>query len=130
MRLDSVASFRETLGPSHRQPRFDLQYAATFYSPPRPLPWASGGRVKRSAAELLPTGYQVKLIGQAGEFSKTQKYMSFTFPGSLTLLLHGAGQPVQQLRAALHRHAGPALAIVGGVAACGPPQATPSTSTR
>ncbi|MBP7446647.1 MAG: efflux RND transporter permease subunit, partial [Zoogloea sp.] len=60
VRLDSVASFRETLGPAVVG-RFDLQYAATFYaSPTLPLGEAVDV-VKRSAAELLPTGYQVKL---------------------------------------------------------------------
>jgi HAE1 family hydrophobic/amphiphilic exporter-1 len=62
----------------------------------------------RVAAEILPAGYQVKLIGQAEEFGKTQKYMTFAFVAGAGAALHGARQPVQLLPAAGHHHAGAA----------------------
>ncbi|WP_374499177.1 efflux RND transporter permease subunit [Zoogloea sp.] len=115
-RLDSVASFRETLGPAVVG-RFDLQYAATFYaSPTLPLGEAVDV-VKRSAAELLPTGYQVKLIGQAEEFGKTQKYMSFTFALALTLLYMVLASQFNSFVQPFIVMLAQPLAIVGGVAA-------------
>ncbi len=69
VRLDSVATFRETLGPAVVG-RFDLQYATTFFATPT-LPLAEAVElVKATAAEMLPTGYQVRMIGQAEEFAK------------------------------------------------------------
>lgn len=116
VRLDSVASFKEALGPAVVG-RFDLQYAATFYATPT-LPLGEAVEVVRAAAaELLPTGYQIKLIGQAEEFGKTQKYMSFTFALALTLLyMVLASQFNSFLQPAIVMLAQP-LAIVGGVAA-------------
>lgn len=116
VRLDSVASFREALGPAVVG-RFDLQYAATFFATPT-LPLAEAvGQVKQIAAEMLPTGYQVRMIGQAEEFGKTQKYMSFTFLLALTLLyMVLASQFNSFLQPAIVMLAQP-LAIVGGVAA-------------
>ena len=116
VRLDSVAGFRETLGPAVVG-RFDLQYAATFYaSPTLPLGEAVDV-VKRSAAELLPTGYQVKLIGQAEEFGKTQKYMSFTFALALTLLYMVLASQFNSFVQPFIVMLAQPLAIVGGVAA-------------
>ena len=116
VRLDSVATFREALGPAIVG-RFDLQYAATFFaSPTMPLGEAVE-IVKQTAAEMLPTGYQVKLIGQAEEFGKTQKYMTFTFALAMTLLyMVLASQFNSFLQPAIVMLAQP-LAIVGGVAA-------------
>ncbi len=116
VRLDSVAGFREALGPAIVG-RFDLQYAATFFaSPTMPLGEAVAA-VRQTAAAMLPTGYQVKLIGQAEEFGKTQQYMTFTFLLALTLLyMVLASQFNSFLQPAIVMLAQP-LAIVGGVAA-------------
>jgi len=116
VRLDSVAQFRETLGPAVIG-RFDLQYAATFFaSPTIPLGEAVNA-VRETASQILPTGYQVKLIGQAEEFAKTSKYMVFTFALALVLLyMVLASQFNSFLQPAIVMLAQP-LAIVGGVAA-------------
>ena len=80
---------------------------------------------------MLPTGYQVRMIGQAEEFGKTQKYMSFTFllapHPALYMVL--ASQFNSFLQPAIVMLAQP-LAIVGGVAAPNGPTGRPSTSTR
>jgi HAE1 family hydrophobic/amphiphilic exporter-1 len=116
VRLDSVASFEEKLGPAVIG-RFDLQYAATFYATPAIPLGEAVVQVRASAAEILPAGYQVKLIGQAEEFGKTQKYMSFAFGLALVLLyMVLASQFNSFVQPAIVMLAQP-LAVVGGIAA-------------
>ena len=116
VRLDSVASFSETLGPAVIG-RFDLQYAATFFATPTMPLGEAVTRVKEIAAELLPTGYRIKLIGQAEEFGKTVKYMAFAFGLAMVLLyMVLASQFDSFLQPFIVMLAQP-LAIVGGVAA-------------
>jgi HAE1 family hydrophobic/amphiphilic exporter-1 len=115
VRLDSVATFSETLGPAVIG-RFDLQYAATFFATPTMPLGEAVTRVKDISAELLPTGYQVKLIGQAEEFGKTVKYMTFAFGLAMILLyMVLASQFDSFLQPFIVMLAQP-LAIVGGVA--------------
>jgi HAE1 family hydrophobic/amphiphilic exporter-1 len=116
VRLDSVASFRESLGPAVIG-RFDLQYSATFYATPA-MPLGDAVNVVRAAVqEILPPGYQLKFIGQAEEFAKTQRYIVFTFALALVLLyMVLASQFNSFLQPAIVMLAQP-LAIVGGVAA-------------
>jgi len=116
VRLDSVASFGERLGPAVIG-RFDLQYAATFYASPTPPLGEAVAKLREVAAEILPAGYQVKLVGQAEEFGKTQKYMTFAFSLALVLLyMVLASQFNSFLQPAIIMLAQP-LAIIGGVAA-------------
>jgi HAE1 family hydrophobic/amphiphilic exporter-1 len=116
VRLDSVARFEEKLGPAVIG-RFDLQYAATFYGTPTIPLGDAVVQVRQAAAELLPAGYQVKMIGQAEEFGKTQKYMSFAFGLALVLLyMVLASQFNSFLQPAIVMLAQP-LAVVGGIAA-------------
>ncbi|MDP2170992.1 MAG: efflux RND transporter permease subunit [Rhodocyclaceae bacterium] len=116
VRLDSVARFEEKLGPAVIG-RYDLQYAATFYATPTIPLGDAVDLVKKTAAEILPAGYQVKLIGQAEEFGKTMKHMVFTFVLALVLLyMVLASQFNSFLQPVIVMLAQP-LAIVGGVAA-------------
>ncbi|MBI5792360.1 MAG: efflux RND transporter permease subunit [Rhodocyclales bacterium] len=116
VRLDSVARFEEKLGPAVIG-RFDLQYAATFYGTPSIPLGDAVVQVRQAAAELLPAGYQIKMIGQAEEFGKTQKYMSFAFGLALVLLyMVLASQFNSFLQPAIVMLAQP-LAVVGGIAA-------------
>jgi HAE1 family hydrophobic/amphiphilic exporter-1 len=116
VRLDSVARFEEKLGPAVIG-RFDLQYSATFYATPTIPLGDAVAQVRAAAAEILPAGYQVKLIGQAEEFGKTQKYMSFAFGLALVLLyMVLASQFNSFLQPAIVMLAQP-LAVVGGIAA-------------
>ena len=116
VRLDSVASFGERLGPAVIG-RFDLQYAATFYASPTIPLGEAVTRLREVAAEILPAGYQVKLVGQAEEFGKTQKHMAFAFSLALVLLyMVLASQFNSFLQPAIIMLAQP-LAIIGGVAA-------------
>jgi HAE1 family hydrophobic/amphiphilic exporter-1 len=116
VRLDSVARFEEKLGPAVIG-RFDLQYSATFYATPTIPLGDAVAQMRAAAAEILPAGYQVKLIGQAEEFGKTQKYMSFAFGLALVLLyMVLASQFNSFLQPAIVMLAQP-LAVVGGIAA-------------
>ncbi len=116
VRLDSVARFEEKLGPAVIG-RFDLQYAATFYATPTIPLGDAVAQVRAAAAEILPAGYQVKMIGQAEEFGKTQKYMGFAFGLALVLLyMVLASQFNSFLQPAIVMLAQP-LAVVGGIAA-------------
>ena len=116
VRLDSIASFTERLGPAVIG-RFDLQYAATFYASPTIPLGEAVVKLRDVAAEILPAGYQVKLVGQAEEFGKTQKYMTFAFSLALVLLyMVLASQFNSFLQPAIIMLAQP-LAIIGGVAA-------------
>ncbi|MBK7022097.1 MAG: efflux RND transporter permease subunit [Sulfuritalea sp.] len=116
VRLDSVARFEERLGPAVIG-RFDLQYAATFYATPAIPLGEAVESVRRAGQEILPAGYQIRLIGQAEEFGKTMKYMVFTFALALVLLyMVLASQFNSFIQPAIVMLAQP-LAVVGGVAA-------------
>lgn len=116
VRLDTVASFQQKIGPAVVG-RYDLQYAATFYATPiMPLGEASG-KVKEIAEAMLPAGYRVKLIGQAEEFGKTVGYMIFAFTLAIVLLyMVLASQFNSFIQPFIIMMAQP-LAIIGGVAA-------------
>ena len=116
VRLDSVAHFDEKLGPAVIG-RFDLRYAATFYATPSIPLGDAVDIVHQAAAEILPAGYQIKMIGEAEEFGKTMKYMVFTFALAIVLLyMVLASQFNSFLQPAIVMLAQP-LAVVGGVAA-------------
>jgi HAE1 family hydrophobic/amphiphilic exporter-1 len=114
VRLDTVARFEQNLGPAVIS-RNDLQYAANFFgSPTMPLGEAVA-RVNAEAAELLPSGYRVQLMGQAEEFGKTMGSVSFAFALALILLyMVLASQFNSFLQPIIIMLAQP-LAIVGGV---------------
>ncbi len=114
VRLDSVVSLEQNLGAAVVG-RYDLQYAGTFYATPvMPLGEASA-RVKAIADGMMPTGYRVKLIGQAEEFGKTVGYMVFVFSLALVLLyMVLASQFNSFIQPFIIMMAQP-LAIIGGV---------------
>lgn len=114
VRLDTVAGVKQTLGPATIG-RFDLQYAATFYaSPTMPLGEAVA-KVKEAAAETLPLGYNIKMIGQAEEFGKTVGYMIFAFSMALILLYMVLASQFNSFLQPLIIMMAQPLAIIGGV---------------
>jgi HAE1 family hydrophobic/amphiphilic exporter-1 len=114
VRLDSVASFREQLGPAVIG-RFDLQYAATFFASPAIPLGDAVARVREAAAEVLPTGYQVKFIGQAEEFGKTLQNMVFAFSLALVLLYMVLASQFNSFLQPLIVMTAQPLAVVGGL---------------
>jgi HAE1 family hydrophobic/amphiphilic exporter-1 len=115
VRLDSVATFKETLGPAIIG-RFDLQYSATFFATPT-IPLGEAVQKVRAMTADLPLGYQIKLIGQAEEFGKTTKYMSFAFGLALVLLYMVLASQFDSFLQPLIVMLAQPLAIIGGVAA-------------
>jgi len=113
IRLDSVATFKEVVGPaviSH----FDLQYAATFYNVPS-VPLGTAVEHVRAAAESLPPGYRVQFIGEAEELGKTQRYVLFAFGvGSILLFMVLASQFNSFMQPFIIMLAVP-LAVIGGI---------------
>ena len=85
VRLDTVARFEQKLGPAVIG-RFDMQYSANFYGTPTVPLGDAVNIIKQTAASNLPTGYSIRLVGQAEEFEKTTKNIIFVFSLALVLL--------------------------------------------
>lgn len=114
VRLDSVAAFKETLGPAVIG-RFDLQYAASFFASPTMPLGAAVDLVRQVAAETLPPGYDVKFVGQAEEFAKTMQYMVFAFTLAMLLLYMVLASQFNSFVQPFIVMLAQPLAIVGGV---------------
>jgi HAE1 family hydrophobic/amphiphilic exporter-1 len=116
VRLDSVAELRQILGAAVIG-RFDLQYAATFYASPS-IPLGDAVlKVREAAADILPLGYTVKMIGQAEEFGKTVSYMIFAFTLALVLLYMVLASQFNSFIQPFIIMVAQPLAIIGGVMA-------------
>lgn len=116
VRLDTIASFKPSLGAAVIG-RFDLQYAANFFGTPN-LPLGEAvNQVRAAAAPLLPPGYSIKFVGQAEEFGKTTKYMSFAFAMALILLYMVLASQFNSFLQPLIIMLAQPLAIIGGVMA-------------
>ena len=115
VRLDSVARFREALGPAVIG-RFDLQYAAQFYATPT-VPLGAAVEKVRAAAQNLPLGYQVAFVGEAEQLEKTSQATAFTFILALVLLFMVLASQFNSFLQPLYVMLAVPLGIVGGIAA-------------
>jgi HAE1 family hydrophobic/amphiphilic exporter-1 len=115
VRLDSVARFREALGPAVIG-RFDLQYSATFYASPGVALGAAIEKV-RAAAAGLPIGYQVAFVGEAEQLEKTSAATTFTFMLALVLLFMVLASQFNSFLQPFYIMLAVPLGIVGGIAA-------------
>jgi HAE1 family hydrophobic/amphiphilic exporter-1 len=113
VRLDSVARFREALGPAVIG-RFDLQYSATFYATPAISLGAAIEKVREAAREL-PIGYTVSFIGEAEQLEKTSQATAFTFVLALVLLYMVLASQFNSFLQPLIIMLAVPLAIIGGV---------------
>ncbi len=113
VRLDTVASFKERLGPAVIG-RFDLQYAATFYASPS-IPLAASIAKVREASRQLPIGYSVVFIGEAEQLEKTREAIFFTFGLALVLLFMVLASQFNSFLQPLFIMVAVPLAIIGGV---------------
>jgi len=114
VRLDTVARLRPALGAAVIG-RYNLQYAAMFFSTPVIPEGDAAEVVKRVAAEILPPGYSIELIGRAKEFGKTVGYLLFAFvTGIILVYMVLASQFDSFIQPFIIMVAQP-LAIVGGV---------------
>jgi HAE1 family hydrophobic/amphiphilic exporter-1 len=115
VRLDSVAQFREALGPAVIG-RFDLQYAATFYATPTVSLGEAIEKV-RAAAQSMPLGYRVVFVGEAEQLEKTSQATAFTFMLALVLLFMVLASQFNSFVQPFYIMLAVPLGIVGGVAA-------------
>lgn len=113
VRLDTVAYMEERLGAAE-VPRFDLQYSGNFYASLTASLGEAVVEVEKIAAELLPLGYQVKMKGQAEEFAKTAKYMTFAFITAIVLVYMVLASQFNSFIQPLIIMVAQPLAIVGG----------------
>ncbi|RFA30917.1 acriflavin resistance protein [Alkalilimnicola ehrlichii] len=116
VRLDSVVTLEETLGPAVIG-RHSLQYGATFFGTPN-VPLAEAMELVREEAEaLLPQGYGIRFIGQAEEFAKTAAYISFAFVLATVLVYMVLASQFNSFIQPLIIMVAQPLAMIGGVAA-------------
>ncbi len=115
VRLDSVARFREALGPAVIG-RFDLQYSSTFYATPTIALGAAIEKV-RAAAQNLPIGYRVVFVGEAEQLEKTATATTFTFMLALVLLFMVLASQFNSFLQPFYIMLAVPLGIVGGIAA-------------
>ncbi|BBE50124.1 Multidrug resistance protein MdtB [Ferriphaselus amnicola] len=114
VRMDSVASFEQELGPAVVG-RYDLKYSGIFYATPIMPLGDAANKVKEIGASMMPAGYQVKLIGQAEEFGKTVGYMIFAFSLAIVLLYMVLASQFNSFVQPFIIMVAQPLAIIGGV---------------
>ena len=115
VRLDTVARFVERPGPA-RIDRFDLQYAARSYNN-QELPLSVAvDKVQAVAAEVLPPGYSIKLLGSAREFSNTMGYIVTAFVLAIVMLYMVLASQFDSFLQPLIIMVAQPLAMVGGLA--------------
>jgi HAE1 family hydrophobic/amphiphilic exporter-1 len=115
VRLDSVARFREAVGPAVIG-RFDLQYSATFFATPT-VSLGDAIEKVRVAAQDLPIGYRVVFVGEAEQLEKTSTATAFTFMLALILLFMVLASQFNSFLQPLYVMLAVPLGIVGGIAA-------------
>jgi hydrophobic/amphiphilic exporter-1 (mainly G- bacteria), HAE1 family len=114
IRLDSVAEFREIVGPAVIG-RFDLEYAASMYGTPSVALGDAVDKVRAAADRILPLGYRVEFVGETAEMEKTWGYIGFAFFVGLTLLFMVLASQFNSFRQPLIIMIAVPLAMVGGV---------------
>jgi len=116
VRLDTVARFREEVGPAVIK-RLDRQYAATFYSDPTISLGEAVGRVRDVADDFLPPGYSLRLQGSSEQLEETSSGVGFTFLLAIVLIYMILASQFNSYSQPLIIMVAQPLAIIGGVAA-------------
>jgi HAE1 family hydrophobic/amphiphilic exporter-1 len=116
VRLDAVASFKQELGAAVIG-RYDLQYAANFYANPNVPLGEAVDLVNATASKVVPPNYTLKLTGQAEEFGKTMKNVSFVFILAFVLLYMVLASQFNSFIQPLIIMLAQPLAIIGGLIA-------------
>jgi len=97
--------------------RYDLQYAANFYSTPTVSLGEAVNMVMAATEDLLPLGYEVKMSGRAEEFRKTLYYMVFAFIVAIILVYMVLASQFNSFIQPFIIMVAQPLAIIGGVVA-------------
>ena len=116
VRLDAVASFKAVLGPAVIG-RYDLQYSVNFYANPNMSLGEAVEVVKNTTDKLVPPRFKVKLTGQAEEFGKTMKNVTFVFMLAFLLLYMVLASQFNSFIQPLIIMLAQPLAIIGGLVA-------------
>ena len=115
VRLDTVASLVPTLGPAAIS-RYDLKYSANFYATPTGVTLSEAvDLVREIAVDVLPVGYEVKLMAQAREFEKTLGYIKFSFILAIALVYIVLASQFNSVIQPLIVMVAQPLAIIGGL---------------
>ena len=114
IRLDSIASFKPALGAAVIG-RYDLQYAANLYASPSIPLGEAVEKLEEIVKEVLPGDYKYKLSGQAEEFAKTFKNVSFIFGLALILLYMVLASQFNSFIQPIIIMVAQPLAIIGGI---------------
>ena len=113
VRLDTVAKFKETVGPSEIT-RLDRMYSAYFYSDPTTSLSNAIQLIEDAAAETLPVGYEVGFFARAKEFKRTSNQMLFAFLTGLILGYMVLASQFNSFRQPLIVMISQPLAVIGG----------------
>jgi len=95
--------------------RYDLQYAANFYSTPKVSLGEAVDMVYAATEGLLPLGYEVRMSGRAEEFGKTVYYMLFAFVVAIILVYMVLASQFNSFIQPFIIMVAQPLAIIGGV---------------
>jgi len=113
VRLDTVATFKQTVGPSEIT-RLDRMYSAYFYSDPTTSLSNAIQLIEDAAAETLPAGYEVGFFARAKEFKRTSNQMLFAFLTGLILVYMVLASQFNSFRQPLIVMISQPLAVIGG----------------
>ena len=113
VRLDTVAKFKETVGPSEIT-RLDRMYSAYFYSDPTTSLSNAIQLIEDAAAETLPVGYEVGFFARAKEFKRTSNQMLLAFLTGLILVYMVLASQFNSFRQPLIVMISQPLAVIGG----------------
>ena len=113
VRLDTVAKFKATVGPSEIT-RLDRMYSAYFYSDPTTSLSNAIQLIEDAAAETLPVAYEVGFFARAKEFKRTSNQMLFAFLTGLILVYMVLASQFNSFRQPLIVMISQPLAVIGG----------------
>ena len=114
--LSNLVTIKPKLGAAVIS-RYDLQYAANFFSTPTVSLSEAVTLVNETTSDLLPIGYEIHMSGRAEEFGKTAFYLLFAFVLAIVLVyMVLASQFNSFIQPVIIMVAQP-LAIIGGVIA-------------
>ena len=114
VRLDTIASFNQELGPAVIG-RKDLQYSSSFFSNPTLSLGEAVELVKKASKNILPGEYSIQLEGQAKEFAKTMNNIIFVFILATVLLYMVLASLFNSFFQPLIVMLAQPLAVVGGI---------------
>ena len=114
VRLDTIASFHQELGPAVMG-RQDLQYSSNFYSNPTMSLGEAVKLIEQVSENILPGEYSIQLEGQAKEFAKTMSNVIFVFFLATILLYMVLASLFNSFFQPLIVMLAQPLAVVGGI---------------